>query len=50
MRIEEFEAEKQWWNHREETELAWQVSMEDINPLLSLSEPRSKKSGVEINA
>lgn len=30
MRIEEFEAEKQWWNNREETELAWQVSVEDV--------------------
>ena len=30
MRIEEFEQEKQWWNNREESELAWQVSVEDI--------------------
>ena len=30
MRIEEFEAEKQWWDNREETELAWQVSVEEI--------------------
>lgn len=30
MRIEEFEAEKAWWNHREESEFAWKVSIETI--------------------
>jgi type I restriction enzyme M protein len=30
MRIEEFEAEKAWWNNREETEYAWKVSVETI--------------------
>ncbi|WP_071516116.1 class I SAM-dependent DNA methyltransferase [Geitlerinema sp. PCC 9228] len=30
MRIEEFEQEKQWWNNRQENELAWKVSVEDI--------------------
>lgn len=30
MRIEEFEPEKAWWENREETELAWKVTAEDI--------------------
>lgn len=30
MRIEEFEAEKAWWDSREETERTWTVSAEDI--------------------
>ncbi len=30
MRIEEFDAEKAWWDHREETELAWKVAVERI--------------------
>jgi type I restriction enzyme M protein len=30
MRIEEFEVEKAWWDHREETEFAWKVSVEAI--------------------
>ena len=30
MRIEEFEPEKAWWENREETELAWRASAEDI--------------------
>lgn len=30
MRIEEFEAEKAWWENREETERAWRVTAEDI--------------------
>jgi type I restriction enzyme M protein len=30
MRIEEFEPEKAWWENREETELAWKVTTDDI--------------------
>src|SRR5690606_31729360 len=30
MRIEEFEPEKAWWENREETERAWQVTAEAI--------------------
>lgn len=30
MRIEEFEAEKAWWDKRQETEWAWKVTAEDI--------------------
>lgn len=30
IRIEEFEAEKSWWNNRVESENAWKVSIEDI--------------------
>lgn len=30
MRIEEFEPEKTWWANREDTELAWKVTVEDI--------------------
>jgi len=30
MRIEEFEPEKAWWEDREETDLAWKVTAEDV--------------------
>lgn len=30
IRLEEFEAEKAWWNNREENERAWRVSAEEI--------------------
>lgn len=30
MRIEEFDPEKAWWDHREETERAWKVTADDI--------------------
>ena len=30
MRIEEFAPEKAWWGHREESEQAWKVSVEQI--------------------
>jgi type I restriction enzyme M protein len=30
MRIEEFEAEKSWWNERAENEHAWRVSVEEL--------------------
>ena len=30
IRIEEFDAEKAWWDERVETEVAWKVSVEDI--------------------
>jgi type I restriction enzyme M protein len=30
IRIEEFDAEKEWWENRQESELAWKVSVEEI--------------------
>ena len=30
IRLEEFDAEKMWWENREESELAWKVSAEEI--------------------
>lgn len=30
IKIDEFEAEKAWWNNREENQFAWKVSVEDI--------------------
>ena len=30
MRVDEFKAEKEWWNKRVESEQAWRVSIEDI--------------------
>jgi type I restriction enzyme M protein len=30
MRIEEFEPEKAWWNDRQESEQAWEVTLDDI--------------------
>jgi type I restriction enzyme M protein len=30
MRIDEFEPEKAWWENREETELAWRVTVDDV--------------------
>ena len=44
MRIEEFEAEKAWWNNRVETEYAWKVSAADIkarNFNLDIKNPHS---------
>jgi len=44
MRIEEFEAEKAWWNNRVETEYAWKVSAADIkarNYNLDIKNPHS---------
>ena len=44
MRIEEFEAEKTWWNNRVETEYAWKVSAADIkarNFNLDIKNPHS---------
>lgn len=44
MRIEEFDAEKAWWNNREESELAWCVDVEDIrknNYNLDISNPNT---------
>ena len=44
MRIEEFEAEKAWWNNRVETEYAWKVGAADIkarNFNLDIKNPHS---------
>lgn len=44
MRIEEFEAEKKWWNKRKENEFAWKVSAEQIktnNYNLDIKNPNS---------
>jgi type I restriction enzyme M protein len=52
MRIEEFEAEKAWWDNREETEYAWKVSVETIaangynldikNPMLPVTSTKTR--------
>lgn len=44
MRIEEFQAEKAWWNERVENEFAWKVSADDIkarNYNLDIKNPHS---------
>jgi type I restriction enzyme M protein len=44
MRIEEFAAEKAWWDDRIENELAWKVSVDDIkarNYNLDVKNPHS---------
>ncbi|OZA25723.1 MAG: hypothetical protein B7X91_11370, partial [Hydrogenophilales bacterium 17-64-11] len=44
MRIEEFEAEKAWWNNRVENEHAWKVSAADVkarNYNLDIKNPHS---------
>lgn len=45
MRIEEFEAEKAWWNNREETTQAWRVDVDRIranNFNLDISNPNAE--------
>ncbi|MEQ8982602.1 MAG: N-6 DNA methylase [Deltaproteobacteria bacterium] len=47
MRIEEFEAEKAWWNDRMETDLAWRVSIDDIRARgfnLDIPNPRAPEA------
>lgn len=44
MRADEFDAEKKWWNKREENEQAWKVSIEEIvkrNYNLDIKNPRT---------
>lgn len=44
MRIEEFAAEKAWWNNRDENEFAWKVGIEEIkarNYNLDIKNPHS---------
>ncbi|WP_440897447.1 N-6 DNA methylase [Amphibacillus sp. Q70] len=57
LRKQEFEAEKAWWDKREETEYAWKVSIEEIkkrNYNLNIKNPHSndeeinQKSALEI--
>lgn len=48
MRVEEFEPEKKWWNHRQENEHAWKVSIDDIKARgynLDFKNPRSEEAG-----
>jgi type I restriction enzyme M protein len=48
LRIEEFEPEKHWWSHRQETEQAWKVRIEDLQALgynLDLKNPRARDEG-----
>lgn len=45
LRASEFEAEKAWWNHREENEWAWKVSLQEIekkNYNLDIHNPNKK--------
>lgn len=30
MRLEEFDAEKAWWNHREESETSWKINLSEL--------------------
>ncbi|MDA8259920.1 MAG: class I SAM-dependent DNA methyltransferase [Betaproteobacteria bacterium] len=49
MRIEEFDAEKAWWNNRIENEYAWKVSADDIkarNYNLDIKNPHSPDAEV----
>ncbi len=49
MRIEEFDAEKAWWNDRVENEHAWKVSADDIkarNYNLDIKNPHSPDAEV----
>ncbi len=46
LRIEEFDVEKAWWDNREENELAWKVSVEEIkanNYNLDVKNPHQKE-------
>jgi type I restriction enzyme M protein len=48
IRIEEFEPERAWWNHREENEQAWRVPIEQIkagNYNLDLKNPHNADTG-----
>lgn len=48
LRIEEFVAEKKWWNKRKETDQAWKVSLEDIKARgynLDIKNPRATDDG-----
>ncbi|MDH3052542.1 class I SAM-dependent DNA methyltransferase [Gordonia alkanivorans] len=48
IRIEEFEAEKSWWNNRVESEVAWKVSIDDIRATnWNLDVPNPNKVGAE---
>lgn len=47
IRIQEFDAEKAWWNKREENEYAWKVSIQDIqarNYNLDITNPHQAES------
>ncbi|MED3314535.1 class I SAM-dependent DNA methyltransferase [Bacillus wiedmannii] len=46
IRLEEFEAERKWWNNREETEFVWKVTIDEVkarNYNLDLKNPYSKE-------
>ncbi len=48
LRIEEFAAEKKWWNKRKETDHAWKVSLEDMKARrynLDFKNPRAVEDG-----
>lgn len=48
LRIEEFDAEKKWWNKRKESENAWKVSARDIAANgfnLDIKNPNAKNDG-----
>lgn len=52
IRIEEFEPIKQWWNKREESEVAWKVKMQTIidrNYDLDIKNPNKTVEEVELN-
>jgi type I restriction enzyme M protein len=48
LRIEEFEPEKRWWTHRQETEHAWKVRIEEVQARgynLDWKNPRARDEG-----
>lgn len=48
LRLEEFEPEKRWWSHRQETEHAWKVRIEEVQARgynLDLKNPRARNEG-----
>lgn len=48
LRIEEFEPEKRWWSHRQETEQAWKVRIEEVRARgynLDMKNPRARNEG-----
>lgn len=48
LRLEEFEPEKRWWSHRQETEHAWKVCIEEVRARgynLDMKNPRARSEG-----
>ena len=53
IRISEFDLEKKWWNNREESELAWKVTIDEIkekNYNLDINNPSTQQKQVEYSS